>query len=199
MKSACSSFRYNPRNLENPWCGLWIMGLLKLVEPFNNVGTIPQYALWYTLPEEEPVIEPIEEVDEGATGEPEDGSHDEHGHESEDEPNSNNDSDVELDLLQHTDKSPRPVATHEQDPDVSSTESLRDIPDGSASRTIPDFIALYILAEELAPKPHYRNRFERRVVYRIIHECCPLIVEIKSFGVNNPRCRVSVLSPFQDV
>ncbi|KAH9031942.1 hypothetical protein EDB84DRAFT_1578661 [Lactarius hengduanensis] len=96
MKSACSSFRYNPRNLENPWYGLWTMELLKLTEPFNNVVVIPQYALWYMLPKEEPEIEPIEEIDEDATSEPEDDSHDEHSHESEGEPSGSNDSDDEL-------------------------------------------------------------------------------------------------------
>ncbi|KAH9031681.1 hypothetical protein EDB85DRAFT_1328910 [Lactarius pseudohatsudake] len=166
MKSACGSFRYNPRNLKNPWYGLWTMELLKLTEPFNNVVVIPQYALWYMLPEEEPEIEPIEEIDEDVASEPEDGSHDEHSHESEDEPSGSNDSDDELDLLRHTDESPRPVATHEQDSDESSAESLRTIPDGSAPGIIPDFIALHILAEKLAPNPHHQNRFERRAGLR---------------------------------
>ncbi|KAH9061129.1 hypothetical protein EDB87DRAFT_1576497 [Lactarius vividus] len=138
MKSACSSFPYNPRNLENPWYGLWTMELLKLTEPFNNVVVIPQYALWYTLPEEEPEIEPIEEIDEDAASELEDGNEG------------------------------LPIAP-------------RTIPDGSAPQITPDFIALHIRAEELAPDPHHRNRFERRAGYRIIHECCPLSVEIKSF------------------
>lgn len=69
MKSVCSSFRYNPRNMENPWYGLWTISLLKLEESFNNIIIVPQYALWYTLPEEEPEIESIEELDEDAVSE----------------------------------------------------------------------------------------------------------------------------------
>lgn len=185
MKSACSSFRYNQRNMENPWYGLWTIELLKLVESLNNIIIVPQYALWYTL-EEESDIESIEEVDEDAVSEDDD--QDEH----EDKPNEDEDED-ELDLFRDPDE--RPVSiTHEepdiskcpsieQDPDISFAESLRTIPDGSAPQIIPDFVALHILAKKLefSSDPRRKRRYERRAGYRIIHECCPLVVEIKSF------------------
>ena len=185
MKSACSSFRFNQRNMENPWYGLWTIELLKLVESLNNIIIVPQYALWYTL-EEESDIESIEGVDEDAVSEDDD--QDEH----EDKPNEDEDED-ELDLFRDPDE--RPVSiTHEepdiskcpsieQDPDISFAESLRTIPDGSAPQIIPDFVALHILAKKLefSSDPRRKRRYERRAGYRIIHECCPLVVEIKSF------------------
>lgn len=189
MKSVCSSFRYNPRNMENPWYGLWTISLLKLEESFNNIIIVPQYALWYTLPEEEPEIESIEELDEDAVSEG--GDQDECGDDSrEDNPDDSND---ELDLFRDSDESPVHIMHEEpdisslpdieQDPDISFAESLRTIPDGSAPQIVPDFVALHILAEKLefSSIPRRRHRYERRAGYRIIHECCPLVVEIKSF------------------
>jgi len=195
MKSACSSFHYNPRNLENPWHGLWTTELLKLVEPFNNIIIVPQYTLWYPLPEEEPDVESIEEVDEDAVSEG--GDQDEHGHKREDSEDEPDDSNDELDLLWDMDECPVAI-THEEpetsshpdiehDSDTSSTGSLHTIPDGSAPQVIPDFIALHILAKKLRfpPNPRHRHRYERRAGYRIIHECCPLVVEIKTFPTRN--------------
>jgi len=184
MKSTCSSFRYNQRNIENPWYGLWTIELLKLTESLNNILIVPQYALWYTLPEDEPDIESIEDVDEDAVSE--DGDQDEHG-EREDEDND------ELDLLRDPDESfvaimhEEPEISNrldiERDPDISFAESLCTIPDGSAPQIIPDFVALHILAKKLkfSSNPRRRRRYDRRAGYRLIHECCPLVVEIKSF------------------
>ena len=41
--------------------------LQKLTEPFNNIIAVPQYALWFTIPE--PQYEEIEEIDEDAVSE----------------------------------------------------------------------------------------------------------------------------------
>lgn len=99
----------------------------------------------------------------------------------------------ELDLFRDSDESPVHIMHEEpdisslpdieQDPDISFAESLRTIPDGSAPQIVPDFVALHILAEKLefSSIPRRRHRYERRAGYRIIHECCPLVVEIKSF------------------
>jgi len=61
------------------------------------------------------------------------------------------------------------------------------VPDGSAPQLTPDFVALHILAKILRfpTSNHLRRRYEHRAGYRIIHECCPLIVEIKSFPSRN--------------
>jgi hypothetical protein len=171
--------------MENPWYGLWTIELLKLTESLNNILIVPQYALWYTPPKEETDIESIEEVDEEVVSE----DQDEHG-EREDEPNEDDD---ELDLFRDLDES-SVSTTHEepeisncpnieQEPDISFAESLCTIPDGSAPQIIPDFVALHILAKKLefSPNPRRKRRYERRAGYRIIHECCPIIVEIKSF------------------
>ena len=189
MKSACSSFRYNPRNMENPWYGLWTIELLKLVESFENIIIAPQYALWYTLPDEEPDIESIEDVDEDVVSE---GGHQvDRGDEEEDKPDDCND---ELDLLRDPDESSIAIAHEEpeisnypdieQDPDISFAESLCTIPDGSAPQIVPDFVALHILAEKLefsSGNPRRKRRYERRAGYRVIHECCPLVVRSNLF------------------
>lgn len=38
----------------------------KWPNPSNNIIVVPQYALWFTMPEEEPEYEDIEEIDEDA-------------------------------------------------------------------------------------------------------------------------------------
>jgi hypothetical protein len=185
MKSACSSFRYNPRNMENPWYGLWTLELLKLTQSFNNIVLIPQYALWYTLPELESDVESIEEIDEDDISE--DGEQDE----GSDENNAESDSsDDEINLFKDPDESGEAIRVEdsevpdiERDPDTSLAESLLTIPDGSAPHVIPDFVALHIRAEKLnfPSKARHKRRYEQRAGYRIIHECCPLVVEIKAF------------------
>ena len=167
--------------MENPWYGLWTIELLKLTESLNNVIIVPQYALWYTV-EEESDTESIEEVDEDAVSEDEEPK--------KEEPNEDDD---ELDLFRDPDESSVSI-THEepeisnpqdikQDPDISFAESLCTIPDRSAPQIIPDFVALHILAKKLefSSEPYRKRRYERRAGYRIIHECCPLVVEVKSF------------------
>jgi hypothetical protein len=184
MKSACGSFRYNQRNMENPWYGLWTLELLKLTQSFNNIVIIPQYALWYTLPEEESDIESVEDVDEDDVSE---GGEDKNGDENDHESDS---SDDEINLFKDLDESAEAIKVEdpeilniERDPDTSLAESLLTIPDGSAPQVIPDFVALHIRAEKLKfpSKARHRRRYDQRAGYRIIHECCPLVVEIKAF------------------
>ncbi|KAF8814275.1 hypothetical protein BYT27DRAFT_7219891 [Phlegmacium glaucopus] len=180
--------------MENPWYGLWMLELLKVTESFNNIVVVPQYALWFTLPADEPEVEAMEEIDEDAVSEDE-GSAQEEGSDQdagsdwdEGEPYS---SDDELDCFRDTDESvdalkhetPNIVLDTEQDPDTSIAESLFTVPDGSAPQAIPDFVALHILTKKLVlpSSAHLRSRYERRAGYRIIHECCPLVVEIKAF------------------
>lgn len=68
------------------------------MESFENIIIAPQYALWYTLPDEEPDIESIEDVDEDVVSE---GGHQvDRGDEEEDKPDDCND---ELDLLRDPD------------------------------------------------------------------------------------------------
>ena len=201
MKSLSASFRFNRRNMENPWYGLWAHELLKMAEPFNNLVIVPQYALWFTMPDDEPDDESIEEVDEDAVSEIDDeGDLDEGGtHESVDSDDEldllryKDESDDELDILRDKDESIEPIEDQNpaaqnteqelQDPDRSIAESLITIPDGSAPQLTPDFVALHILAEKLRfpTNAHLRRSYERRAGYRITHECCPLVVEIKSF------------------
>jgi hypothetical protein len=185
--------------MENPWYGLWAHELSKMAEPFNNLVIVPQYALWFTMPDDEPVNESIEEVDEDAVSEigDEGDDLDEGGtHESDDSDDEldflrdKDESDDELDTLRDKDESIEPIEDQnpaaqntEQDPDTSIAESLITVPDGSAPHLTPDFVALHILAEKLRfpTNASLRRRYERRAGYRITHECCPLIVEIKSF------------------
>lgn len=185
MTSACTSFRYNPRNTENPWYGLWTLELLKLAQSFNNIIIVPQYALWYTLPEQESDIESVEEIDEDDISEG--GKQDESGEENDQSERS--ESDDEINFLKDEDESVEAIRVEdpqildiEQDPDTSLAESLFTIPDGSAPQVIPDFVALHIQAEELKypSKARHKRRYEQRAGYRIIHECCPLVVEIKA-------------------
>ncbi|KAM6499952.1 hypothetical protein JOM56_005460 [Amanita muscaria] len=188
MKSLSASFRYNPRNMENPWYGLWAHELLKMAEPFNNLVIVPQYALWFTMPDDEPDDEFIEEIDEDAISEIGDESQGDDLNEG--GTHDSDDSDDELDVLRDKDESIEPIEDQnpaalntEQDPDTSITESLFTVPDGSAPQLTPDFVALHILAEKLRHPSNARLRrmYERRAGYRITHECCPLIMEIKSF------------------
>ena len=55
--------------------------------------------------------------------------------------------------------------------------------DSAPQLVTPDFVALHILVEILQnpTNNHLRRRYEHRAGYRIIHECCPLVVEIKPF------------------
>ena len=114
----------------------------------------------------------------------------------------NKDSDDELDLLRDKDESTEPFENQKpipQDPDTSIAESLITVPDGSAPQLTPDFVALHILAEKFSfptnARLSVRRRYEHRAGYRIIHECCPLIVEIKSFpsrSVTRARFKVEL-------
>jgi hypothetical protein len=195
MKSLCSSFRYNPWNLENPWYGVWAQELVRITEPFNNIIVVPQYALWFTMSDEEPEYEDVKEIDEDAASEEGDDSDDgEDQAQGEGTNNTQDDSADELDCLTERDTdestqpitqdaSPAPAAQPEQDPDTSFALSLLSAHDGMAPELFPDFVALHILAKELnAPtNAELRRRFERRAGFRIIHECCPVIMEIKPF------------------
>ena len=215
LKSLSASYRFNRRNMENPWYGLWTLELQNLVEPFNNLVIVPQYTLWYTMPEDEPENEPIEEVDEDAVSEIDyegDELDEGHTHESVDSIDEldlfqhKDESDDELDLLRDEDESIEPfedqnpaTSNTQQDPDTSIAESLMTIPDGSAPQLTPDFAILHILAEKLRypTNARLRCRYEHRAGYRIIHECCPLIVEIKPFpsrSVKPKRFRKELLS-----
>jgi hypothetical protein len=173
--------------MENPWYGLWTVELLNLVESFDNIIIAPQYVLWYTLPDEEPDIESVEDIDEDVVSE---GGYQAYRDEEEDKTHDCND---ELNSVRDPDESSVAIAHEEpeiwnypdieQDPDVSFAELLCTILDGSTPQIIPDFVALHILAEKLefSSNPRRKRRYERRAGYRIIHECCPLVVEIKSF------------------
>jgi hypothetical protein len=172
--------------MDNLWYGLWAHELLKMAEPFNNLIIVPQYILWYTMPDDEPDDESIEEIDEDAVSE----IGDEGDDLDEGGTHKSDDSDDELDILRDKDESMEPIEDQnpaapsaEQDSDSSITESLFTIPDGSAPQLTPDFVALHILAKKLRfpTNTHLRHRYERRAGYRINHECCPLIMEIKSF------------------
>ena len=158
-----------------------------MTEPFNNIIVVPQYALWFTLPEEEPEYEEIDEdaaVSASEVSDDDDESDDEVDYKLEE-------SDDELDCFIDKDESTEPLKNDnpsvchrlEQDPNTSVTESLITIPDGSAPQLTPDFAFLHILAKELnSPTNTFlRRRYERRAGYRIIHECCPVIMEVKSF------------------
>jgi hypothetical protein len=169
--------------MENPWYGLWTLELLKLTESFNNIAIVPQYALWFTLPEDEPDVEPVEEIDEGAVSEVADEGSDQNKDEpdgSDDELNLFRDADESVNAIKHDEPE---IPNIDQDPDTSFAESLFTVPDGSAPQVIPDFVALHILAEELnfPANARLRRKYERRTGYGIIHECCPLVVEIKAF------------------
>ncbi|KAF8811528.1 hypothetical protein BYT27DRAFT_7089352 [Phlegmacium glaucopus] len=186
MKSVSASFRYNPRNMENPWYGLWAHELLKMAEPFNNLIIVPQYTLWFTMSDDEPVDEEIEEINEDTVSE----IGDEGDDLDEGETHESDDSDDEPDTLRDKDENIEPIEDQnpatlnaEQDPDTSITESLFTVRDGSAPQLTPDFVALHILAEKLRfpTNARLRRRYERRAGYRITHGCCPLIMEIKSF------------------
>ena len=200
MKCLSASFRFNSRNMENPWYGLWAIELQKLAEPFNNLIIVPQYTLWYSMSDNELEIEPIEEVDEDAVSEKGEEEEEEDGEggthkldDSEDEMDLfkyKNESDDELNILRDKDESFEPIEDHdrvpqniENDPDTSITNSLFTIPDGLAPHSTPDFVALHILAKKLRfpTNASLRCKYERRAGYRIIHECCPLVVEIKPF------------------
>ena len=220
LKSLSASFRFNRRNMENPWYGLWALELQKLVEPFSNLVIVPQYTLWYKMADEEPDEEPIEEIDEDAVSEIgfaddlDEGRHEPDNRDtgSDDELDlfrHKDESDDELDLLRDKDESNEPfegqkpaalnTEVTEQDPDTSITESLMTVSDGSAPQLTPDFVALHILAKTLRypTNNHLRRRYEQRAGYRIIHECCPLVVEIKPFpsrSVKPERFRKELLS-----
>jgi hypothetical protein len=204
LKSLSASFRFNSRNMENPWYGLWALELQKLADPFNNLVIVPQYTLWFTISEDEPDYEPIQEVDDDAVSENDFKEDDpdelklpkKRTHESVDSDDEldllkqQDGSDDELDMLRDMDESSEvfedqnpAVLNRKQDPDTSITESLKTVPDGSAPQLTPDFVALHILAEKLSypTNRRLRLRYEHRAGYRIIHECCPLIVEVKSF------------------
>jgi len=188
MRSACNSLRFNPRNMENPWYSLWTLELLKVTQSFNNIVIVPQYALWYTLPEQEPDNESIEEIVEEDVSKLADEWSDGSGDESNDQPES---SDDEMDLFKDHNESAEAIRVEdsqisdiEQNPDTSLAESLfTNVPDGRAPQVIPDFVALHIQAEKLnfPSKARHKRRYEQRAGFRIIHECCPLIVEIKAF------------------
>jgi hypothetical protein len=206
MKALSASLRFNSRNMENPWYGLWAIELQKLVEPFNNLIIVPQYTLWFSMSDDEPENEPIEEVDEDALSEiDQDEEEDEEGthglDDSDDEMDLfryKNESDEELNILRDKDESVEPIEGQnlnpapqntEHDPDTSITNSLFTVADGSAPQLTPDFVALHILAKKLSfpTNAGLRCRYERRAGYRIIHKCCPLVVEIKSFPSRNAR------------
>lgn len=158
-----------------------------MTEPFNNIIVVPQYALWFAIPEEEPEYEEIDEIDEDAVSE----VHDDDDKSGDEVDYKLKDSKDELDCFIDKDESAEPLKNDdsdvsrrlEQDPDTSITESLFTIPDGSAPQLTPDFVVLHILAKELNTPTNalLRRRYERRAGYRIVHECCPVIVEVKSF------------------
>jgi len=174
--------------MENPWYGLWALELLRITEPFNNIVVVPQYALWYTMPAEELACEEAEEIGEDSVSEDDDD--DDTDADGEDENNDQDDSEDELDCFRDKDEGVEPIKQEyphaedtEQDPDTSIALSLFTIPDGSAPEVFPDFVVLHILAKELKAPTNalLRHRYERRGGFRIIHECCPLVMEIKSF------------------
>jgi len=126
-----------------------------MAESFENIVVIPQYALWFTLPTNEPEVEAME-VDEDAVSEDEGSAQEERsdqddgGDWDEGEPYS---SDDELDCFRDADESvdalknetPNIILDIEQDPDTSIAESLfRTVPDGSAPQAIPDCISLLL-------------------------------------------------------
>ena len=230
MKSV--SFCFNSRNMENPWYGLWARELEKMSEPFNNLVIIPQYALWFTMEDNEQGEESIEKVDEdavskigdegddideGSTHELDDSDDEDAVNEIDDEGNIldegsthksddssdeldlfkhlNKDSDDELDLLRDKDESTENQNSIPQDPDTSIAESLITVPDRSAPQLTPDFVALHILAKKLSfPTNACLSQTPVRALSRI-HECCLLIVEIKSFpsrSVTRARFKVEL-------
>ena len=134
MKSLSASLRFNSRNMENPWYGLWALELQKLAEPFNNIIIVPQYTLWFSKSDDEPENESIEEVDEDAVSEiDEEEDEEEEGgtHESDDSDDEldlfkyKDESDDELDIIRDKDESIDPIEDQnptslniEQDPDT---------------------------------------------------------------------------------
>ncbi|KAF8815640.1 hypothetical protein BYT27DRAFT_6666442 [Phlegmacium glaucopus] len=101
-------------------------------------------------------IESIEEVDEDAASEGDD--QDERGDERGYKPDEAND---DLDLFREPDESS--TATTHEEPEISNRPDIEQDPDISS-------------AESLCTIPW--RRYERRAGYKIIRECCPLVVEI---------------------
>ena len=92
-----------------------------------------------------------------------------------------------LDCFIDKDESTEPlkmiIPTYVDDSSRIYTESLFTLPDGSAPQLTPDFVLLHILAKDLNTPTNtfLGHRYERRAGYRIIQECCPVIMEGKSF------------------
>jgi len=135
----------------------------------------------------EPQYEEIEEIDEDAVSEVGDDD-DKSGNEVDFKLKDSKD---ELDCFIDKDESTEPLKNDnpdisrrlKHDSDTSITESLFTIPDGSAPSSPLDFVVPHILAKELNTPTNalLRRRSERRAGYRIIHDCCPVIMEVKSF------------------
>ena len=75
--------------MENPWYRLWTLELPNLTHSFNNIVLVPQYALWYRLPNQESDDESVEEIDEDDVRE--DGEQDEVDDENNDESDTSDD------------------------------------------------------------------------------------------------------------
>lgn len=158
-KSFCSSFRFNPRNLERPWYGLWCQILTDLVDKFDNMIVVPQFNLW-VLPDEED----SDSEDEGDAGARTVGD----------------DSVDELDLflpVRDGDEADEPAVEEcEDEVGNTTTDSVRTMPDGAAANLFPDFAIIHLLARRLPPS---HSRFLQLHGLQIVHECCPVLLEIK--------------------
>jgi hypothetical protein len=180
-QSYCASYRWNERNLERPWYGLWTVTLGHLTETFDNMVVIPQYPLWYIPDEEDGDEKASVEGDDFSDEEIAGSATDQSRNEEHDIADPDNDP---IDLFQYPE---------ERDPDESMTphvdscglpdsevdisgDSLVTVPDGNASERLPDFVVIHLLAKRL------RNSFPRYKSLgglQITHQCCVLVVENK--------------------
>jgi hypothetical protein len=60
----------------------------------------------------------------------------------------------------------------------TTTDSVHTIPDGAAANLFPDFAIIHLLARRLLPN---HPRFLQLEGLQIVHECCPVLLEIKRF------------------
>jgi hypothetical protein len=157
-KSFCSSYRYNPRNIERVWYGPWCQVLSDLVEEFDNMVVIPQFPLWFIPGDEEP-------------------------DESDDAPATDDESLDELDCFRaipdEWDEDERHIKRKDLDliADIT-TDSIGTLPGSNVAELFPDFAIVHLLAKRL---PQGHPHFKRLHGIQITHECCPVVVENKKF------------------
>lgn len=188
-KSFATSYRFNPRNLEAHWYGIWQLVLNRLIRDRPDFLVIPQFPLYY-IPSD------VGDNEYRAKGQnpddPDDIDQEDVTQDEIEEPDADPGRQPEIDapilpelpipLPDPPPPSPPPSPPRTSscilDPDVSIADSL-DLPDWDRSSAVPDFCIFHSCTIKSKLKAKNAFRYKALAGVQVVHSCCPTIMENK--------------------